>query len=101
MTKLVNPSKSTEQAMPELSLSELGAAGGEQADTLARIVNDETDEKFTPLQTTKSDSNVTQDGSFHSSQYTGADFSVSLSAISGEFRQQGDTPHDTDDVTLR
>ena len=87
--------------MPELSLSELGAAGGEQADTLARIVNDETDEKFTPLQTTKSDSNVTQDGSFHSSQYTGADFSVSLSAISGEFRQQGDTPHDTDDVTLR
>merc|ERR1712106_1205765 len=75
--------------MSELSMTELGDGtdGGGAANTIERIMSDKTEEKFSPLeQVNKSDSNMTQDGSFHSSQYTGVDFSVSLSAISGEFR---------------
>ena len=44
--------------------AELG--GG--ADTIARIANQETEENFKTLQQTKSESHITQDGSFHSSQ---------------------------------
>jgi len=78
--------------MSELSMTELGDGtdNGGAANTIERIMSDKTEEKFSPLeQVNKSDSNMTQgtqDGSFHSSQYTGVDFSVSLSAISGEFR---------------